>query len=342
MSLLATPQSELLQLFEMTPDLVCIADKNGYFKNINQAVVDKLGYSKEELTTQPISSFIHPDDKSLTSRRRKELLKGKTLINFDNRYISKAGQVIWLNWTSTYIAEEELVFAIAKDITKRKEAEQEIEEKYWQSRKQAEHFKTSLEKDKKYLAAELHEQIAQLASAIKIDVTWLSENIPGVNDKIKARLDHAHATSEMLINSIRKISYAISPGMIEDLGLNETLRWLAEEFTILNGIQCTFESSFDDQLLSPEIQLDLFRISQESLKNVLDHANASNVSIRLEAAEGNVCLSITDDGSGFDVDSVEYTPGLTAIRERAHSVNGQVSIVSEKGKGTTITVVISN
>src|SRR5687767_5480735 len=106
---------KMFQLFDMTPDLVCIATKEGFFKKINRSVINKLEYSEEELFASPIASFIHPDDKANTSRTRSELLMGKALINFQNRYITKTGRIVWLQWTSVYIPDKEIVFAIAKD-----------------------------------------------------------------------------------------------------------------------------------------------------------------------------------------------------------------------------------
>lgn len=98
-----TTEFEMFRLFEMTPDLVCVASKEGFFKHINDAVVKTLGYSREELLTRPIFSFLHPDDLESTRRTREQMLKGKALINFDNRYITKSGDVVWLNWTSIYL-----------------------------------------------------------------------------------------------------------------------------------------------------------------------------------------------------------------------------------------------
>src|ERR1700761_5505667 len=109
--------------FEMTPDLVCIAGRDGYFKKINKAVIDTLLYSETELMSTPISSFIHPEDKQFTAHKRSELLEGQPLVNFQNRYVSKPGEVVWLHWTSVYFPENEVVFAIAKNITERKKAE---------------------------------------------------------------------------------------------------------------------------------------------------------------------------------------------------------------------------
>lgn len=101
----------MLDLFEKTLDLVCIVDKAGWLKKFNPAVVDTLGYSYEELLAKPISDLIHPDDKELTASRRTELLNNNPLVNFQNRYVSKSGSIVWLEWTSVYIPEKEVVFA---------------------------------------------------------------------------------------------------------------------------------------------------------------------------------------------------------------------------------------
>ncbi|WKK75999.1 PAS domain-containing sensor histidine kinase [Marivirga salinae] len=111
--------------FELTPDLVCIAGYDGYFKKINQAVVNTLGYSFEELYASPIFSFIHPEDEKVTSIHRQELIKSNSLHNFENRYITKSGKIIWLAWTSIPSDEDQTIFAIAKEITYKKRLESE-------------------------------------------------------------------------------------------------------------------------------------------------------------------------------------------------------------------------
>lgn len=334
-----TTEFEMFRLFEMTPDLVCVASKEGFFKHINDAVVKTLGYSREELLTRPIFSFLHPDDLESTRRTREQMLKGKALINFDNRYITKSGDVVWLNWTSIYLPENEIVFAIAKNITKRKYIEIEVEEKYNQFRNLATHFKASMEDDKKYLAAELHEQLAQLASAVKIDLEWLRDNV-SMNETALERLNHASSITQMLINGIRKISYDISPGMIEEMGLIETLKWLCDEYAKFHGVQCRFESNYDDSILSSEVQIDLYRIAQKLLKNVIDHADARVISINVEAIGELVSLSVNDDGKGFDTSKIEEIPALTGLRKRAASINGELLVESTPGNGSRITVII--
>jgi PAS domain S-box-containing protein len=335
------PVFDLFTFFEMTPDLVCIAGKDGYFKRINPSVIDKLGFTKEELFERPISSFIHPDDRELTAQKRKSLLKGNTLLNFQNRYVTKNGATIWLEWSSIYVPDKEIVFAIAKDITERKLIDKEVEEKYKKFKGLATHFKTSIEEDRKYLATELHEELAQLASAVKMDIDWVGAHVPNLSAIATERVQHAIILSELLINTIRRISFEISPNMLHDLGLNATLEWHCKEFSILNGIPCHFESDYDESVLTEEMKIDFFRICQESLSNVMYHAGASEVRIRIEDTGDRIMLTITDNGKGFYIDPEAQTPGLSTMRERATSINGELTVKSELGAGTSIRISLA-
>lgn len=116
-------QFDLEYFFELSADLLCIAGYDGYFKKINPAVTKALGYSMDELRASPIDHFVHPEDRELTSRKRQELRNGETLFQFENRYIAKNGDIVWLFWTSVPIERDHVIFAIAKDITHRKKSE---------------------------------------------------------------------------------------------------------------------------------------------------------------------------------------------------------------------------
>jgi PAS domain S-box-containing protein len=332
---------EMFAFFEMTPALVCIAGKDGFFKKVNAAVIDKLGYTEDELSARPIASFIYPEDMDVTSQKRTALLDGNPLLNFQNRYVAKNGKVIWLEWTSIYLPDKEMVFAIAKDITERKQLEKEEEEKYRKFKGLATHFKSSIEKNRKYLAVELHEELAQLASIVKMDINWMSINLPGLPDASKSRIDHALVVSGLLVDTIRRISFSISPNMLDDLGLDAVLESQCKEFSILSGIPCLFESAYNEAHLTQEIKLDFFRICQESLTNVMYHAQANNVKISIEDRDDKICLSIIDDGKGFEIEQQKQSPGLTGMRERAASINGHVTIQSEPGKGTKVCFTVA-
>lgn len=111
--------------FELSPDLLCIAGYDGYFKKINPAVARTLGYSLEELYTRPINEFVHPDDREITSQVRSELYRTKPLFSFENRYLTKNGETIWLSWTSLPVESDKLIFAVAKNVTHKKRLESE-------------------------------------------------------------------------------------------------------------------------------------------------------------------------------------------------------------------------
>ncbi|MBA4276040.1 PAS domain-containing sensor histidine kinase [Flavobacterium sp.] len=111
--------------FELSPDLLCIAGFDGYFKKINPSVSKLLGYTEEELFSKPISEFIYIDDRNITAAYRNELAKNSPLQNFENRYVTKEGEIIWLSWTSLPVFEEKLVYAVAKNVTHKKILEEE-------------------------------------------------------------------------------------------------------------------------------------------------------------------------------------------------------------------------
>ncbi len=121
----STDTFNLELFFELSPDLLCVAGYDGYFKKINPTVSKTLGYTDEELFARPIDSFVHPEDRVITSKKRGRIIEDNALHNFDNRYITKSGEIVWLSWTSMPIKSERLVFAIAKVITHKKKLEED-------------------------------------------------------------------------------------------------------------------------------------------------------------------------------------------------------------------------
>jgi PAS domain S-box-containing protein len=330
---------DLLRFFDHTPDLVCIAGKDGYFKNFNQAVLDTLGYTRQELLAQPISNFIHPDDVALTAHKRKALLRGEVLIDFENRYLSKAGSIVWLHWTSVFFVESDVVIAIAKNITRRKLKEISLEERFAKFKSLVSHFKSSLEKDKEELAVELHEELAQIATVLKADLSWLKSN--HADAASQDRIEHALSVAELLIRSIRKLSYSISPKMMEDVGFAETIDWLCAEFASQYAISCSHAIFCEEESLPQDVKVDLFRMCQEALYDFVLHSRAKNVTILLEQTGHHISLTISDDGTGYDPETVSDLLAATSLRERADSLHGEFTVESVKNKGTTLSVSFS-
>lgn len=327
---------ELTPFFDLTLDLVFVAGKDGYFKNVNKAAIEKFGYTKDELFIRPISDFIHPEDRTLTKAEREKLLTGEPLVNFQNRYISKHGKEIWLEWTSIYLPDQELVFAIAKDVTVRKTAELEIEAKYKKAESLAQHFKSNIERERKFLSASLHEDLAQLLAVLKIDIDWIKRHKENLPQEVIERLEHADTISGLLMQTIQRISFSISPGMLGDLGLLETLKWLCNELSAIGTIRFSVDGVLDELRLSKEMKFDLFRICQEALHNVVHHSLADTALLKVKETANSLLLTITDDGRGFNESEHKDSPGLKIMRERAAIMNASFVIKSKPGKGTVI------
>jgi PAS domain S-box-containing protein len=335
---------DLADFFELTPDLVWLAGKDGYLKKVNRAVIERLGYDEEVMYSQPITAFMYPGDVDTTLYHREKLLKGEVLQNFCNRYVTKSGEIIWLEWTSVYITDKDTVFAVAKDITARKKIEKEIEDNYQKFKGLASHFKSRIEKDRKTFAYELHEELAQLVSVINMDVGWLNLNVDHLPEKVKARVEHASAVSKLMIKTIQRLSVFISTKMLDDFGLQHTMEWLCREFSMLHRISCDFQYYCDESKISNEVKVDIFRICQDALIEVLDQGSSGSIMICIKEMDDILELSIFDSGNGFDPVQEKQKMGMVGITERAISINGSVTLhkLEEEGSGMCILLPTRN
>jgi signal transduction histidine kinase len=174
---------------------------------------------------------------------------------------------------------------------------------------------------------ELHDELGGSLTAIK---TNLTNGVPKIEDSIKL-IDDA-------ITNVRTLSQLLRPTILDDFGLDAGIRWLAERFSERTGIDADYRSHFDGRLVD-ETETHLFRIVQEALTNVARHANASRVTIFLRAENGNIRLTLSDNGRGLPQSASEHTGmGLTGMRARARSAGGDCTISSTTGGGVTIDV----
>jgi signal transduction histidine kinase len=173
-----------------------------------------------------------------------------------------------------------------------------------------------------------------------MDVGWIANNNHDLSEKFKNRIDHASEVSKLLIKTIQRLSFSISPQMLDDFGLNATLEWLCKEFSILNGIACEFECAYDETSLTHEMQVDFFRICQESLLRVLDLSLASSIRITIEDTGNSIKLRIIDYGKGFSTGEIGQPSALISIRERAASINAEIELQNYADEPTGVCVTV--
>ena len=331
-------EEKFRSFFELTADLIAIADIEGRFRQTNPVWLKTLGYSNEELLEKPFMDFIHPDDKEKTRQVIAEKLeRGETVLMFENRYIRKDGSVVWLEWTSQPDAAKGCVFAIARDITERKQAEEKLKTSQERIRQLAQHLETVREEEHTRFADELHDELGQILTAIKIDLATVAAECPA-EVRLKEKIDGAQKLLSDGIMDIHALCRELRPGALDDLGLKEALDGLTEDWKRRNRMECVLCVDIDEEVLTDKIRTAVFRIVQAALTNVSDHAQASQVEVNLVADEQIIHFSVADNGRGMEPGAADKPEsfGLLGMRERLEALDGKLCIESSPGKGTRI------
>jgi signal transduction histidine kinase len=229
-----------------------------------------------------------------------------------------------------------------RDITEMVNSETALRESNDQVRALARHIESVREEEKVIIAREIHDELGQALTAFKIDLSWLSRNIPEDSPKLKEKLGNMTLLANEILLSIKKISSELRPGILEDLGLQSAFEWHIAEFNKRTGISCVYNIKVKDEDINPQIAINLFRILQEALTNVVKHSGANEVSVNLNNFDNFVKLLIKDNGSGIDLNhKTDYNAfGLIGIKERVLSLNGKMNISGIHKKGTTIEISI--
>jgi PAS domain S-box-containing protein len=225
--------------------------------------------------------------------------------------------------------EGKLYTVILRDVTERVRAQEELAAFAAES--------TGVrEQEKSRIARELHDELAQSLTALKMDTIWLRDHLPG-HGEAQARLAQMLAMLDAAVASTRRIAADLRPLVLDDLGLVAAIEWLVQNFTQRSGVPCTLEADEDLELDEPHAT-GVFRMVQESLANVAKHAGATQVRVSL-ARQGNLLrLAVEDDGAGFRTDAPRkpQSLGLVGLRERAHLLQGEVRVTSAPGQGTRV------
>lgn len=197
------------------------------------------------------------------------------------------------------------------------------------------------EQEKSRVARELHDELAQSLTAMKMDTIWLKENVSADPAAAQAKVAELLRMIDGAVASTRRIASDLRPLVLDDLGLMPAIEWLAQNFQQRSGIACAVEADEEYELGEPYATA-VFRIIQESLANVAKHARASRVQVAVRPVDGGLRLKVQDDGVGFDPKSARKpgSLGLAGVRERAQLLKGSVVVHSAPGQGTTIDAFI--
>jgi signal transduction histidine kinase len=202
------------------------------------------------------------------------------------------------------------------------------------------HEQTRREEDRARMAREIHDELGQALTGLKMDLAWLQKRTRPKHKDLLQKFRDMSDLVDTTIQDVRRIATELRPGMLDDLGLVPAMEWQLQEFQKRSGIRCLFTSDMEEVALGAEETTALFRILQETLTNVARHAAATRVEVSLDEEQGYVRLQVRDNGRGITAEEVEGSRsfGLLGMRERILLRSGDFSIQGTPGQGTTVVI----
>ncbi len=348
-------------LFNNVRDIIYIHDLEGKILHINQSVTRLLGYNVEEVIGKSIFDFLYYDSRrnipeflyGIIERQASGLISLKSKNN--NQRIFE-----YRNSPMYHDGMKVTVRGVARDVTQQVQTQRAL-------RKSELHFRQLLgqatamrqnfallsqevlrvqEEERKRISRELHDEMGQLLTAINVSLEMMRKSIAKEEPMSLRRIDDIQNLVQQVFESIHRFSRELRPILLDELGLASAMRWYIKQFTERTGIQVVFASNPTVEDLQSDQKAVLYRVFQESLTNVLKHAQAQRVDISFQTHDSFVTMEIKDNGKSFKVEA--YTAlhvgskglGILGMRERVHSMSGNLVIHSEEGIGTIVKVTI--
>ncbi len=337
-------------LLEAAMDAIITVDEQQHIVQYNAAAENVFRWPREAVLGEPLSRLIparfhvgHRDhierfgSTGATSRRMgvaQRIIMG----------LRSNGEEFPIEASISQIREEGGKFytVILRDVTERVRAEDALRSSQEVLRKFSAVANSIREQEKSRIARELHDELAQALTALKMDVAWVTQRLPVGQQMLEDKLAKMLTMLDNTVIATRRIAADLRPLLLDDLGLVPATEWLVQNFMDRTGLACDLTIATPELVLPEPYATAVFRILQESLTNVAKHAHASLVEVSLDQADGLFTLSVRDNGCGFDVSNPRKPDsyGLVGLRERAFLVGGEVEVESGHGRGTLIEVRI--
>lgn len=313
---------ELFHFFSESRDLLCIADFQGMFKRLNPAW-HALGWTLEELQSRPFLDFVHPDDHQATLDEMRNLEHGVTTVSFENRYRSKNGDYRWLQWTSTPRPELQEIYAIARDVDRQKQLEQEILQ--------------TLDRERERMGRELHDGICQDLASIGLFSNSLAQRLEIAQSEESQAASEISTLLTKAIQNVRQMARGFDPLRLELIGLVDALEDLCANTESVFRVACKLQCKETLSRLDTNTQAQLFRITQEAVHNAISHGKAARIKIGLSTENGRGTLNIQDNGIGLPATpEIHEGIGLHTMAYRARLISGTLEVVPHAPHGTAV------
>jgi PAS domain S-box-containing protein len=340
-SLLEESEERYRRLFETANDGILLLEKHeGKITHANPAATEMLGYSKEDCIGKKLQNIGVSLDMGDFQKIMQTLDRNGIIYYDDVPVKTRAGQYID---TDIYMVDRaRLVQCNIRDITERKRAADAIRKNEEQLRNLTAYIQKATELERTNIAREIHDELGQALTILKMDLSLLQKMFPEDQASILEKTDAMSRLIDKTIQTVKRISTDLRPGLLDDLGLSAAIEWQLKEFQERTGITCKIIIDPGDVTFDRDLNTALFRIFQETLTNIARHAEATEVSVSLQQMDGQIELKVHDNGRGITEEELAHPEsfGLIGIRERAIIFGGNSKVKGFPGRGTTVTVKI--
>jgi PAS domain S-box-containing protein len=301
--------------------------------------------NRQEVIDHPLAESVAPRDREEVVARAERRSRGEPA---EDEYEMMGMRLDGLQFpcrvavSKLALSDGPATMAFFFDLTTQKESEKKLEDSRGKMRSLAIHLLHAREEERKRVAREIHDELGQILTALKMDLQWIEKRLAPRTPRIMEKIQGVVGLADQTIQMVHRISSELRPGMLDDLGLAAAVEWLGGDFSRRNGIPCRVDITARESRIGGNSSTALFRIIQEALTNVARHAHASHASVELWEEDGALKIRVKDDGEGVteEQSTSPQSFGLIGIRERAQALGGEMSITGRPGKGTTLTVTI--
>ncbi len=311
------------------------------FLEVNQSACNTYLYSREEFRHLNPLTLVPADFQEEHQAALNRLLQeGHVIYEIEHLRKDKRRIPVEISAHLFEYKNQPTVLSIVRDISERKRTQEALRQSGLQLRRLASRLQDIREEERTMIAREIHDELGQLLTVLKIDVTLLCNRFLPQNKETRQKVESISGLINQAVEAVQRISAKLRPGILDELGLIAALEWQAQEFSRHTGIPCKVSLPEKEMEIDREKATALFRIFQEALTNVARHAQAGRVSVFLKYLDGRVTLEVIDNGRGItrqQIDSAQSL-GLLGMRERALVFGGDVQINGVPGKGTQVKV----
>ncbi|MCU0452447.1 MAG: PAS domain S-box protein [Bacteroidetes bacterium] len=335
---LAESEDRYRRLVEHSADLVAELDAAGIVQYASPNFRLLLGVDPSSLVGTPIGKGFHADDQAAL---RTELQGSRPRGEF--RYRDGSGNWHWLELSGQRFHNRtsiERVVLVARDVTQRKEDERELASQRRQLQLFAERLEREREAERMRISREIHDELGQMLTVLKFDLSWLKLNHAQGGPAVDERLDQVLESLQESLGSVKRIARELRPPQLDALGLGGALQYDVTQFTKKLGIRALVTIDPPEIALERDLALALYRVFQEALTNIARHAHARFIEVELRMDDGMIRLRVRDDGRGINTAELQGSTslGLVGMRERVRPWNGRITITGRKNHGTTVVV----